>query len=144
MNIVQTVMNDIASIVQQQTEKLQRQLDLLKNNNLQELLAEKQALVAKVEDIDRRIQELCETLGIQPAKTTSKGAVPKARGKRMRGEDIEQLVLQTLKNAQSGITQKELSEISGVAYQTLNLWLKKNPSQYRAEGARRGKKIYPK
>jgi hypothetical protein len=60
----------------------------------------------------------------------------------MSGEEIDAKILEALKNAPQGLSQIEMSEVTGVNYGSVLNWLKENPSKVRTEGERKAKRMF--
>ena len=77
---------DISQQIARQAEELQKKLDLLRDNNLTELISKKASLESQLADVEAEIASTCKRLGI-----TAAGASAPARSEkrtRMNGEVI--------------------------------------------------------
>jgi hypothetical protein len=55
---------DITKEIERQTQELQKKLELLRDNNLQELVAKKASLEGQLADVEAEIASACKRLGI--------------------------------------------------------------------------------
>ena len=70
--------------------------------------------------------------------------VKKERCSRMSGADMDAKILEALKNAPQGISQIEISKITGVNYASVLKWLKENAAKVSSKGERKSKKVFIK
>jgi hypothetical protein len=102
-------------------------------------MAERKEYEGKVAEIEAKIQHVCAELGIEVGLEV---AAKKKRRTRMSGADIDAKILDALKNAPQGISQIEISKITGVNYASVLKWLKENAAKVRSEGERKGKRVF--
>ena len=62
----------------------------------------------------------------------------------MSGADMDAKILEALKNAPQGISQIEISKITGVNYASVLKWLKENAAKVSSKGERKSKKVFIK
>jgi len=123
------------SDVQSQIAELQAKIQNLRSSQVTELrekLAEARKTVADLE--------------AQIAKVTGKAAVVGAVVRRTRtsSEDVRKGVLKALAGSPTGLSQKEISDATGLNYQTVALFLKKNPKDFKTTGSFKSKRYFLK
>lgn len=133
---------DITKEIERQAQELQKKLELLRDNNLQELVAKKAELENQLADIEVQIANTCKRLGI-----TSAGVSTPARAEkrtRMSGEVIRAKITEVLKANTQGISQIEIAKQTGVSYASVINFLKDNQDIIRTEGDRKSKLVFLK
>jgi hypothetical protein len=138
-NIECHTMSEINKIIEDQKREIEAKLALISGNNLASLLVERKGHEAKISEIDTKIQNICGELGIDVGLESE---AKKERRSRMSGEEIDAKILEALKNAPQGLSQIEMSEVTGVNYGSVLNWLKENPSKVRTEGERKAKRMF--
>jgi transcriptional regulator with XRE-family HTH domain len=80
------------------------------------------------------------------AKLTGKApaALAPIRRKRTSSEDVKAGILKVLAATPTGLSQKEISEASGLSYNTVMLFLKKNSKDFKTTGLLRAKRYFLK
>ena len=66
------------------------------------------------------------------------------RRKRTSPEDVKSGILKALAAAPTGLSQKEISDASGLNYQTVVLFLKNNPKNFKTTGKLKSKRYFLK
>ena len=133
---------DITQQIARQAEELQKKLDLLRDNNLTELISKKASLESQLADVEAEISSTCKRLGI-----TAAGASAPARAEkrtRMSGDVIRTKILEVLKANAQGISQIKIAEQTGVSYASVINFLKDNPDTIRTQGDRKSKLVFLK
>ena len=133
---------DISQQIARQAEELQKKLDLLRDNNLTELISKKASLKSQLADVEADIDSTCKRLGI-----TAAGASAPARSEkrtRMNGEVIRTKINEVLKANPQGISQIKIAEQTGVSYASVINFLKDNQDTIRTEGDRKSKLVFLK
>jgi hypothetical protein len=133
---------DISQQIARQAEELQKKLDLLRDNNLTELISKKASLESPLADVEAEIASTCKRLGI-----TAAGASAPARSEkrtRMNGEVIRTKINEVLKANPQGISQIKIAEQTGVSYASVINFLKDNQDTIRTEGDRKSKLVFLK
>ena len=69
------------------------------------------------------------------------GTTP-ARRQRTSSEDVRKGILKALASAPQGLSQKEISDATGLQYQTVVLFLKKNAKDFKTTGQMRAKRYF--
>jgi hypothetical protein len=133
---------DISQQIARQAEELQKKLDLLRDNNLTELISKKASLESQLADVEAEIASTCKRLGI-----TAAGASAPARSEkrtRMNGEVIRTKITEVLKANAHGISQIEIAKQTGVSYASVINFLKDNQDTIRTQGDRKSKLVFLK
>lgn len=132
-------MSDINRIIEQQKRELEAKLARISGNDLAAWIAERRSHEAKIAAIDARLRQVCSELGID----VGLGDFPKEdRRTRMSDSELDTKILEALRNAPQGLSQIAISEATGASYGAVVKWLKDHPDQVRAEGERRGRKVF--
>ena len=136
---------DISKAIAQQEKELSRKLELLRGNNLTDLLAQKQSHEDKIAEIESKIAHVCRELGIDLGEV-SKGckAAKASRGTRMGGAEIEHRIHATLNAHPAGLSQKSISDLSGVNYASVINFINAKKDILGSSGERKSKKIFLK
>lgn len=134
---------DIAKLIKRQQAELQRRLDLLTNNDLAQLQANKAEYQQKINEIDSSINKICIELGIATFKSDgSKGSdSKKARAQRLSGAEISKRITEELQKNPAGLSQTDISQKTGVSYPSVINFIKDNAALLKVEGKRKSKKI---
>ncbi len=103
----------VNKIIEDQKREIEARLALISGNNISALMVERKGYEAKISEIDAKIQHICRELGIEVG---LEGSAKKERRTWMSGADIDAKILEALKNAPQGISQIEISKITGVNY----------------------------
>ena len=78
------------------------------------------------------------------AKVTGKAPIAEGRRKRTPSEDVRSRILKALANASQGLSQKEISDLTALNYNTGVLYLKKHKKDFKSTGALRAKRYFLK
>lgn len=133
---------DITKEIERQAQELQKKLELLRDNNLQELVAKKAELENQLADVEVQIANTCKRLGITSAGVTAPARAEKRT--RMSGEVIRAKITEVLKANTQGISQIEIAKQTGVSYASVINFLKDNQDIIRTEGDRKSKLVFLK
>ncbi len=133
---------DITKEIERQAQELQKKLELLRDNNLQELVAKKAELETQLADIEAQISNTCKRLGIFTAGVSSPARTE--RRTRMGGDVIRAKITEVLKATPQGISQIEIAKQTGVSYASVINFLKDNQETIRTEGDRKSKLVFLK
>lgn len=123
--------------VQSQIQELEERIRQLRSSQLEELqakLAEARAAVASLE------AEIAKITGSTPAAKAP--AAAGGRRKRTSSEEVRGRILKALSEAPEGLSQKEISEITALNYNTVALYLKNNSDQFKTTGVLRSKRYF--
>lgn len=133
---------DITKEIERQAQELQKKLELLRDNNLQELVAKKAELETQLANIEIQISNTCKLLGISTAGVSSPARTE--RRTRMGGDVIRAKITEVLKATPQGISQIEIAKQTGVSYASVINFLKDNQETIRTEGDRKSKLVFLK
>jgi len=119
-------------------------------SQIQELEARIQSLrssqVNELKDQLREARQTVASLEAEIAAITGKpiiGASPERR-QRTRSEDVRKGILKALAETPTGLSQKEISDATGLQYQTVIVFLKKNLKDFKTTGSFKGKRYFLK
>lgn len=133
---------DITKEIERQAQELQKKLELLRDNNLQELVTKKAALETQLTDIEGQISNTCKRLGISMAGSSSPARAE--RRTRMGGDVIRAKITEVLKASPQGLSQIDIAKQTGVSYASVINFLKDNQGSIRTEGDRKSKLVFLK
>ncbi len=133
---------DITKEIERQAQELQKKLELLRDNNLQELVTKKAALETQLTDIEGQISNTCKRLGISMAGSSSPARAE--RRTRMGGDVIRAKITEVLKASPQGLSQIDIAKQTGVSYASVINFLKDNQDSIRTEGDRKSKLVFLK
>ena len=133
---------DITKEIERQAQELQKKLELLRDNNLQELVTKKAALETQLTDIEGRISNTCKRLGISMAGSSSPARAE--RRTRMGGDVIRAKITEVLKASPQDLSQIDIAKQTGVSYASVINFLKDNQDSIRTEGDRKSKLVFLK
>jgi len=133
---------DITKEIERQAQELQKKLELLRDNNLQELVTKKAALETQLSDIEAQISNTCKRLGISMAGSSSPARAE--RRTRMGGDVIRAKITEVLKASPQGLSQIDIAKQTGVSYPSVINFLKDNQDSIRTEGDRKSKLVFLK
>ena len=133
---------DITKEIERQAQELQKKLELLRDNNLQELVTKKAALETQLTDIEGQISNTCKRLGISMAGSSSPARAE--RRTRMGGDVIRAKITEVLKASPQGLSQIDIDKQTGVSYASVINFLKDNQDSIRTEGDRKSKLVFLK
>lgn len=132
---------------------LEAELKAFEGSNIEKLFTERDQLTAKLEEVEAKIAELARHVGggaksAQPGKTPAKrGPKPggtRKRRKRMSSADIRDRITESLTNEKQGLSQKALSEVTGIPYGTVAAYMKANASSFKSTGKLKTKRYFLK
>ena len=122
----------MATDTQEEIKKLEARLEELKAAQIAELQERLREARATVHDLERQIEKLS-------GKLLSQG-----RRKRMRSEEVRERIHSVLKNAKNGLSQKQISEQSGIGYGTVALFLRTHQKELKTTGSFKSKRYFLK
>ena len=134
---------DITQQIARQTKDLLKQLDQLRNNDLQDLISKKATLESDLAKVNAQIASKCKRLGVA-ANSPTIAPAEKATRHRMSGEEIRTKINEVLKANPQGISQIKISEQTGVSYASVINFLKDNQDTIRTQGDRKSKLVFLK
>jgi hypothetical protein len=118
--------------VEIQIQELEVKLRELKTAQIAEL----KDRLAEAKKVVRDLEDQIENLS---GKSTHEG-----RRKRTSSADVHNKIHSALKGAKGGLSQKEISDRSGIHYQTVALFLRKNQKEFRSTGEFKSKRYFLK
>jgi len=121
--------------VQTQIQELESRIHQLRSqqvSELQEKLREARHIVAELEG------QIAAITGKAPA------SAPEARRKRTSSEEVRGRILKALSEVPEGLSQKEISDATGLNYNTVVLYLKNHSKDFKTTGAMRSKRYFLK
>ena len=133
---------DITKEIERQAQELQKKLELLRDNNLQELVTKQAALETQLTDIEGQMSNTCKRLGISMAGSSSPARAE--RRTRMGGDVIRAKITEVLKASPQGLSQIDIAKQTGVSYASVINFLKDNQDSIRTEGDRKSKLVFLK
>jgi hypothetical protein len=133
---------DITKEIERQAQELQKKLELLRDNNLQELVAKKADLENQLATVEVEIANTCKRLGIASVGVSAPARAEKRT--RMNGEVIRTKITEVLKANPQGVSQIEISKQTGVSYASVINFLKDNQDSVRTTGDRKSKLVFLK
>ena len=120
---------------QSQIAELEARIQQLRSSQLGELKAQLQTARQTVVQLE---VEIAKITGRAPL-----GGKPERR-KRTSSEDVRAFILKALSSAPQGLSQKEISDASGLNYNTVVLFLKANAKNFKTTGKLRSKRYFLK
>jgi hypothetical protein len=118
-----------------QIKELEAKIQELRSSQVTELKEKLQAARQTVAELEAEIGKLT-------GKTPVAGKLE--RRKRTSSEDVRGGILKVLAGSPQGLSQKEVSEATGLNYNTVALFLKKNPKDFKTTGKLRSKRYFLK
>jgi len=122
----------MATDTQDEIKKLEEKLQQLKAAQIAELQDRLREARSVVRDLEQQIENLS-------GKSVSQG-----RRKRTTSAEVRERIHSALKKAEDGLSQKEISDRSGINYQTVALFLRKHQKQFKITGTFKSKRYYLK
>lgn len=128
---------------------LEAELKAFEGSNIDKLFTERDQLAAKLAEVESKISELARHVG-GSSKAAPKATVKRApkssgkRRKRMSSADIRDRILQSLGDDKQGLSQKALSEGTGIPYGTVAAFMKANASTFKSTGKLKSKRYFLK
>lgn len=132
---------DISKLIEREQQELRKKLDLLSGNDINTLIEEKKQYLAKIGEIDSKIKFICNELGLE---FPSDDSAPKEKRTRLNGVEISRRILEVLKAHSEGLSQTQISELTGVSYPSVINFIKENEATLTSQGERKTKKIFLK
>jgi len=120
--------------VQSQILELETKIQQLRSGQLSELQEKLKVARQTVADLEAEIAGLT---GKAPAPETG-------RRKRTSSEEVRGRILKALSQNPEGLSQKEISDIAELNYNTVVLYLKNNPKDFKTTGLLRSKRYFLK
>ena len=117
--------------VESQIQELETKLQQLKGAKIAELQERLRDARATVRDLEQEIENLS-------------GRPVSQKRKRISSAEVRDKIQSVLKKAKDGLSQKEISEASGVSYPTVALFLRKNQKDFRTTGKFKSKRYFLK
>src|SRR5437016_3806324 len=117
--------------VETQIEQLEAKLEHLKAAQITELQEKLRDARAVVRELEQEIERLS-------------GTASHGRRKRMRSAEVRDRMYSVLGKARDGLTQKDISERSGIGYGTVALFLRRNEKEFKSTGSRKSKRYFLK
>ena len=118
--------------VEMQIQELEQKLQQLKAAQVEELQERLRDARKVVRDLEQDIEAL------------SSKAVSHAKRRSMSSAEVRSRIHSVLKEAKDGLSQKEISEKSGINYQTTALFLRNNKKEFRTTGKFKSKRYFLK
>lgn len=90
-------------------------------------------------------RQIVADLEVQIAKITgnaSTTSLKPVRRNRTSPEEVKGAIIKALASTETGLSQKEISEATGLNYQTVVIYLKKNPKDFKTTGKTRSKRFF--
>ncbi len=119
--------------VQSQIQELEAKIHQLRSSQLSELQQKLKDARQVVVDLEAQI-----------AGMTGKAVVVEVRRKRTSSEEVRGRILKALSQSPEGLSQKEISDITELNYNTVVLYLKNNPKDFKTTGTLRSKRYFLK
>ncbi len=133
---------DINQEIERHTRDLQNKLQLLRDNNLLELVTKKARLETELTEITAEISKTWKSLGFSTAGASSPARAE--RKTRMGGDVIRAKITEVLKASPHGLSQIDIKKQTGVSYASVINFLKDNQDTIRTEGDRKSKLVFLK
>ena len=119
--------------VQSQIAELEAKIQQLRGSQLSELQQQLKEARATVASLESQIQEL-----------TGKAPAVEVRRKRTSSEEVRGRILKALSEVPQGLSQKEISDNTGLNYNTVVLYLKNHSKEFKTTGTLRSKRYFLK
>jgi hypothetical protein len=117
-------------------------------SQIQELEAKIQQLRShQITDLQQKLKEARQTvidLESQISALTGKAATPEQKRKRTSSEEVRGRILRSLSESPGGLSQKEISDVTGLNYNTVVLYLKNHAKDFKTTGTLRSKRYFLK
>jgi len=135
---------EYAEKIKSEIEALQKQLEAIggKQSQLNELEAKRNALKNDLADVEKQIRALEKDLGATSSRSSAKRASGGVRRPRLSSSDVSAKILGYLQQNSGGVSQRQISEGTGVSYPAVIKFLKDNASKFRTEGSRRTSRVF--
>jgi septal ring factor EnvC (AmiA/AmiB activator) len=119
--------------VQSQIQELESRIQQLRSHQLSELQQKLKDAKQTVADLEAQISAL-----------TGKASATEGKRKRTSSEEVRGRILRSLSESPEGLSQKEISDITGLNYNTVVLYLKNHAKDFKTTGALRSKRYFLK
>ena len=120
--------------VQSQIQELEAKINQLRSNQLTDLQMQLKEARQTVTDLENQIA----------AVTGKAPVVAESRRKRTSSDEVRGRILKALAETPEGLSQKEISDATGLNYNTVVLYLKKHLKEFKTTGALRSKRYFLK
>jgi len=120
--------------VQTQIRELEERIQQLRSSQLAELQAKLKEARQTVAKLEAQIAEI----------SGQSSPVVIRRRKRTSSEEVRGRILKALSQAPEGLSQKEIADITGLNYNTVVLYLKNHPKDFKTTGVLRSKRYFLK
>ena len=137
----------LKNLVQARKADLEAQLKALDSSNIEKLLQERETTASKLAELDARIAEVRQQLGLPVRKAARRTGVRLGGGaprSRMGSLEIRNRILKALAEAKYGMSQKDISERASIPYGTVAAYLKTNQDTFKTTGQLKGKRYFLK
>jgi len=118
-----------------QIKELEARIQQLRSSQLTELKERLQEARRTVACLEAELAKVAGTVILGPSKI---------RRERTNSEDIRATILKALSSAPTGLRPKEISDATGLSYQTVVMFLKNNGKDFKFTGAVRSKRYFLK
>ena len=126
--------NPMETDVQSQIQELEAKINQLRSNQLTDLQMQLKEARQTVTDLENQIA----------AVTGKAPVVAESRRKRTSSDEVRGRILKALAETPEGLSQKEISDATGLNYNTVVLYLKKHLKEFKTTGALRSKRYFLK
>jgi len=123
--------------VQSQIQELEARIRELRSSQLTELQEQLRDARQKVTEIEAQIADIT-------GRPTPSSAPASGRRRRTSSEEVRGRILKALSEAPEGLSQKEISDIADLNYNTVVLYLKNNAKEFKTTGQFRSKRYFLK
>lgn len=134
---------------------LEAELKAFEGSNIDKLFAERDQLTAKLAEVESKIAEFARAIRgsssaaskAQPREAAKRGPKPGGRKKRrarMSSSEIRDRITQSLGAEKNGLSQKALSDGTGIPYGTVAAYMKANAANFKSTGALKTKRYFLK
>ncbi len=120
--------------VQAQIRELEERIQQLRSSQLAELQAKLKEARQTVAKLEAQIAEI----------SGQSSATVAPRRKRTSSEEVRGRILKALSQAPEGLSQKEIADRTGLNYNTVVLYLKNHPKDFKTTGVLRSKRYFLK
>ena len=117
--------------VQSQIQELEAKIQQLRSSQLGELQQKLKEARQTVTEIENEIATL-----------TGKAPTAEIRRKRTSSDEVRGRILKSLSEAPQGLSQKEISDSTGLNYNTVVLYLKNHAKDFKTTGSLRSKRYF--
>ena len=134
---------EYADKIKSEIAVLQKQLEAIggKQAQLNDLQAKHDSLKNDLAKVAKEIKALEKELGVGSKRSSGKRAASGGTRTRLSAEEISSKIMGYLQQNRGGVSQKEISNSTGVSYPAVTKFLKANASKVRFEGSRRSSRV---